>query len=62
MCGTTGNYQVLLVSPSWLAFEDVSGWYGSKMGAVDLWVLPKPTVGAVYSELRMKAMTREKAA
>jgi len=30
----------------YLAFEDVSGWYGSKMGAVDLWVLPKPTVSA----------------
>jgi len=39
---TTSNFWYLSDSPTYLSFEDVSGWYGSKTGADDLWVLPKP--------------------
>src|SRR5215467_4567824 len=42
MSRSTSNYWFLLDSPTSLSFEDVPGWYGSKMGADDLWVLPKP--------------------
>ena len=42
MCTTTSNCWFLSDSSSYLVFEDVSGWYGSKTGADDLWLLPKP--------------------
>ena len=42
MSRTTSNYWFLSDSPAYLSFEDVSGWYGSKTGADDLWVVPKP--------------------
>src|SRR6266849_2753989 len=40
MSRTTRNYWFLSDSSSYLVFDDVSGWYGSKTGADDLWVLP----------------------
>jgi hypothetical protein len=42
MCRKTSKYAFLADSRTYLSFEDVSGWYGSKTGAADLWVLPKP--------------------
>ena len=57
MSGTTSNYWFLSVSSSYLAFEDVSGWYGSKMGATDLWVLPKTFAGAVCCEASTSPLT-----
>jgi len=42
MCRTTSSYRLLRSGPTFFSFEDVSGWYGSKTGADDLWVLPKP--------------------
>ena len=36
------NCRFFSTSPTYVSFEDVSGWYGSRTGADDLWVLPKP--------------------
>jgi hypothetical protein len=40
MPGPTSNYWFLPDSPTYLSFEDVSGWCGSKTGADDLWFYP----------------------
>jgi hypothetical protein len=42
MSETISNCRFFSSSPTYLSFEDVSGWYGSRTGADDLWVLPKP--------------------
>lgn len=42
MSRTTSNYRFLSGGPSYLSFEDVSRCYGSRTGADDPWVLPKP--------------------
>ena len=42
MSRTISNYLLFLSGPTYLWFEDVSGWCGSRTGADDLWVLPKP--------------------
>jgi hypothetical protein len=36
------NCRFFSSSPTYVSFDDVSGWYGSRTGADDLWVLPKP--------------------
>ena len=54
VCGTTSDCWFLSVSPSSRAFEDVSGCYGRKTGAGDLWVLPKPCAGVVSAGLRCR--------
>src|SRR5215813_14231551 len=41
LCETASKYRLLADSCSYLVFQDVSGWYGSKTGADDLWVQPK---------------------
>jgi hypothetical protein len=35
------NSRFFAAGPTYLAVQDVSGWYGSRTGADDLWVLPK---------------------
>ena len=42
LCRMPSKYAFLADTPTFLSFGDVSGWYGSKMGADALWVLPKP--------------------
>src|ERR1044071_5289630 len=39
------NYPFVSDTPPFFFFQDVSGWYGSKTGADDLWVLPAARQG-----------------
>ncbi len=41
MSRTTSNCRFFRSGPTFLSFEGVSGWYGSRAGADDLWVLLK---------------------
>src|SRR5215471_3918687 len=43
--GTTGNWCFVHRAAAYPVFQGVSGWCGSKTGADDLWVLPKPLLG-----------------
>jgi hypothetical protein len=44
MSRTLSNYRFFHSGPTYLSFENVSGWHGSRTGADDLWVLPKPVL------------------
>jgi hypothetical protein len=55
MSRTTSNCRFLRHGHMYLSFEDVSGWYGSRTGADDLWVLPKASVNAVHTSSASRA-------
>ena len=54
MCGTTSNYWFLADSSTCFSFEGVSGCYGSKTGADDLWVLPKAVLATFTGKHRSR--------
>jgi hypothetical protein len=59
MSGTTSNSRFFLDCRWFSLFEDASGWYGSKTGADDLWVLTKslpvpPRRGRVFPRVCSK--------
>jgi hypothetical protein len=49
---TISNCRMLGNGPTYFSFEDISGSYGSRTGAVDLWVLPKPPSPVLHHPCR----------
>jgi hypothetical protein len=52
MSGTASNHCFFRGSPTYISFAAVLGWYGSRMGADDLWVLPNVGSSCLFTVRR----------
>ena len=55
MSGTASNHCFFRGGPTYISFAAVLGWYGSRTGADDLWVLPNVGSSRLFSPMIRKA-------